>query len=146
MNQKSKKTVFVETYGCQMNEYDTELVRSILAKENYSFINDETTADIVMLNTCAIREHAHRKVYGRIHEIKHKRNGTPFKIGILGCMATNLRTDLLNNKNLEIDFIAGPDSYKRLPALIAECYNEGDKPFDLSLSEYETYSDIYPKR
>lgn len=144
-----------------MNEYDTELVRAILKKENYSFVTDELTADIIMLNTCAIREHAHRKVYGRIHEIKHKRQmahgkgHTPVKIGILGCMATNLRTELLENRKLEIDFIAGPDSYKRLPQLIEECFVTEDtranstsplhKPFDVTLSEFETYSDVMPK-
>jgi len=129
-----------------MNEYDTELVRSILDKAGYAFIGNELEADIVMLNTCAIREHAHRKVYGRVHEIHHKRQGKPVKIGILGCMATNLRTDLLENKSLKIDFIAGPDSYKRLPQLIAESYGEGEKPFDLTLSEFETYSDIFPSQ
>jgi len=142
------KKVFLETYGCQMNEYDSELVKAILAKKEYTFVKDELDADIVMLNTCAIREHAHRKIYGRVHDIRHKRNGKPVKIGILGCMATNLRTDLLENKNLDIDFIAGPDSYKRLPNLIAESYGEreGSKPFDLTLSEFETYSDVYPAR
>ncbi|MGE0267154.1 MAG: tRNA (N6-isopentenyl adenosine(37)-C2)-methylthiotransferase MiaB [Candidatus Omnitrophota bacterium] len=162
------KKVFVETYGCQMNEYDTELVKAILAKENYSFTPDELEADVIMLNTCAIREHAHRKIYGRIHEIKHKRHeikepekrDKPFKIGILGCMATNLRTELLENRNINIDFIAGPDSYKRLPQLIAESFAGEDndavgtglkpaptgKPFDVTLSEFETYSDVYPQR
>lgn len=154
-----EKRIFVETYGCQMNEYDTELVRSILLKENFSFVKDEAEADVIMLNTCAIRENAHRKVYGRIHEIKHKRaqqRGQPpfgdsplpkdVKIGILGCMATNLRTELLNNKNLDIDFIAGPDSYKRLPDLIRESYTSKEKLFDTTLSEFETYSDVYPSR
>ncbi len=154
--------VFVETYGCQMNEYDTELVKSILAKENFAFVKTEAEADVILLNTCAIREHAHRKVYGRIHEIKHNREklaqqknpGMPKsqlsvvtdnpKIGILGCMATNLRTDLLENRSLEIDFIAGPDSYKRLPDLIRESYNANGKNFDVTLSEFETYSDVHP--
>ncbi|MBP9855058.1 MAG: tRNA (N6-isopentenyl adenosine(37)-C2)-methylthiotransferase MiaB [Candidatus Omnitrophica bacterium] len=157
-----------------MNEYDTELVKAILAKENYSFTQSEIEADVIMLNTCAIREHAHRKIYGRIHEIKHKREehfkklnqpnepktlDKPFKIGILGCMATNLRTELLENRNINIDFIAGPDSYKRLPQLIAESFVDDvatvgaglkpartDKPFDVTLSEFETYSDVYPQR
>jgi tRNA-2-methylthio-N6-dimethylallyladenosine synthase len=131
-----------------MNEYDTELVRSILARAGYEFVRDELSADVVMLNTCAIRENAHRKVYGRVHEIKHLRNGSAsaVKIGILGCMATNLRTDLLENKHLDIDFIAGPDSYKRLPDLIAEAFRTGEKQFDLTLSEFETYSDVYPTR
>jgi len=130
-----------------MNEYDTELVRSILTKEGYTFVNDELTADIVMLNTCAIREHAHRKVYGRIHEIHHKRNGNPVKIGILGCMATNLRKELFEDHKLKIDFIAGPDSYKKLPELIRQTSDElGVKAYDLTLSEFETYSNVYPQR
>ena len=137
------KKIFIETYGCQMNEYDSELVRSILQKENYEFVTDEFKADIVMLNTCAIREHAHRKVYGRVHNIRHKRD-TPVMIGILGCMATNLRQDLLEDRSLKIDFIAGPDSYKRLPQLIQEASGEGQKSFDITLSEFETYSDVYP--
>ncbi len=139
-----------------MNEADTEIIRSILAKADYSFTTNEGDADIIMLNTCAIRENAHRKVYGRIHEIRHKRreakknellpagNNSPL-IGILGCMATNLRKELFENRKLKIDFIAGPDSYKRLPHLIEECMrDEGRKTYDLTLSEFETYSDIYP--
>ncbi len=141
------KRVFLETYGCQMNEYDSELVRSILRKENYEFVTDELKADIVMLNTCAIREHAHRKVYGRVHSIRHHRGkDKPVTIGILGCMATNLRQEIFEDRSLKIDFIAGPDSYKRLPQLIREAIGEGDKPFDVTLSEYETYSDIVPSR
>ena len=139
--------IFLETYGCQMNEYDSELVRSILKKENYEFVTDEFKADIVMLNTCAIREHAHRKVYGRVHNIRHTRGkDSPVMIGILGCMATNLRQDLLEDRSLKIDFIAGPDSYKRLPQLIHEASDEGQKSYDVTLSEFETYSDIYPSR
>ena len=90
----SSKKIFIETYGCQMNVYDTELVRSILAKAEYVLVPTENEADIVLLNTCAIREHAHQKVYNRIHEIK-RAHSNPVMIGILGCMATNLRTDLL---------------------------------------------------
>jgi len=143
----SNKKIYIQTWGCQMNEYDTELVRAILEKANYTFVKSELEADIVMLNTCAIRENAHRKIYGRIHNIHHQRNGNPVMIGILGCMATNLRTDLLENRNLKIDFIAGPDSYKRLPQLIDECTRDKiRKAYDLTLSEFETYSDIYPSR
>lgn len=144
-NIQTSKKVFVETYGCQMNEYDTELVKSILTKENYAIVKTENEADIVMLNTCAVRENAHRKVYGRVHDIHHRREGRPVMIGILGCMATNLRQELFENRKLKIDFIAGPDSYKRLPDLIREAQG-GEKAFDLTLSEFETYSDIYPAR
>jgi len=144
-NVVTQKKVFLETYGCQMNEYDSELVRSILKKENYEFVTDEFKADIVMLNTCAIREHAHRKVYGRVHNIRNARGeDSPVMIGILGCMATNLRQELLEDRSLKIDFIAGPDSYKRLPQLINEAFDEGQKSYDITLSEFETYSDIYP--
>src|ERR1700679_2115060 len=147
INSTLQKKIFLETYGCQMNEYDSELVRSILKKENYEFVTDEFKADIVMLNTCAIREHAHRKVYGRVHNIRHTRGkDSPVMIGILGCMATNLRQDLLEDRNLKIDFIAGPDSYKRLPQLILEASGEGQKSYDVTLSELETYSDITPSR
>src|SRR3989338_9595429 len=125
----SGKRLYIETYGCQMNSYDSELVRSILVKAKYALVPSEDEADVVLLNTCAIREHAHQKVYNRVHEIHQKRRsghkdttsqGHKPLIGILGCMATNLRTDLLENRRLDIDFIAGPDSYKRLPQLIEE--------------------------
>lgn len=129
-----------------MNEYDTELIRAILTKENYAFVPTEDEADIVMLNTCAIRENAHRKVYGRIHDIRHRRNGNPVLIGLLGCMATNLRKDLLEDRRLKIDLIAGPDSYKRLPDLIREAAQTGERAYDVTLSEFETYSDITPLR
>lgn len=137
-----------------MNVYDSELVQSILAKANYALVSREEEADVVLLNTCAIREHAHQKVYNRIHEIKRGHNGNPVMIGILGCMATNLRTELLQNRRLDIDFIAGPDSYKRLPQLIDEAAKkevrgkeqEVRRVFDITLSEFETYSDVYPQR
>jgi len=140
------RKVFVETYGCQMNEYDTELVRGILSRSGYELVDQDSAADIVLLNTCAVRENAHRKVFGKIHDIRHQNQGRPLMIGILGCMATNLRQDLLDDKNLKIDFIAGPDSYKRLPALIQQASEKGEKAFDLTLSEFETYSDVYPHR
>src|SRR3989338_7264719 len=111
INTLTQKKIFIETYVCQMNEYDTELIKAILVKENYAFVPTENEADIVMLNTCAIRENAHRKVYGRIHDIRHRREGRPVMIGLLGCMATNLRKDLLEDRKLKIDLIAGPDSY-----------------------------------
>ena len=95
-----------------MNEYDTELIKTILTKAKYKLVPNELDVDVVMLNTCAIRENAHRKVYGRIHDIRHEREGKPVMIGILGCMATNLRKELLENRNLKIDFIAGPDKKK----------------------------------
>jgi tRNA-2-methylthio-N6-dimethylallyladenosine synthase len=147
IDQTKQKKIFLETYGCQMNEYDSQLVRAILKKEDYEFVTDELKADIVLLNTCSVREHAHRRVYGRVHHIRHARGkDNPVMIGILGCMATHLRRDLLEDRSLKIDFIAGPDSYKRLPQLIREASDEGQKSYDVTLSEFETYSDVSPSR
>jgi tRNA-2-methylthio-N6-dimethylallyladenosine synthase len=129
-----------------MNEYDTEVVRAILRHEKYLFVENEQNADIVMLNTCSVRENANRKVYNRIHTIRSKKNGDPVIIGVLGCMATNFRKSLLDNKDLNIDFVAGPDSYKRLPGLIDNVLQTGEHAYDVTLSEFEDYSDVYPHR
>ena len=140
MNEK----VFIETYGCQMNVYDTELIKSILDKHNYEIVPEEANANIVMLNTCSVRDNANRKVYNRIHEIKNRNKNT--LVGVLGCMATNFKQELLDNPKLKIDFIAGPDSYKQLPTLISDLRDTGEKTYDVTLSEFETYSDVYPSR
>ncbi|MDA1354401.1 MAG: tRNA (N6-isopentenyl adenosine(37)-C2)-methylthiotransferase MiaB [bacterium] len=141
------KTAYLETYGCQMNEYDSELVKTILTKAGYEFVLSPNTADVVMLNTCSVRDNANRKVYNRVHTLRQSRTTeAPFKVGILGCMATNIRKDLLEDRSLKIDFIAGPDSYKKLPDLISTGFESGEKTFNLTLSEFETYSDVYPTR
>ncbi|RAP38886.1 tRNA (N6-isopentenyl adenosine(37)-C2)-methylthiotransferase MiaB [Candidatus Marinamargulisbacteria bacterium SCGC AAA071-K20] len=139
-----KEKVFIETYGCQMNVYDTELVKSILTKHKFSIVDKEEQAEIVMLNTCSVRDNANRKIYNRVHEIK-KQNQNAL-IGVLGCMATNFKKDLLDNTKLKIDFIAGPDSYKQLPTLIEDLRETNEKTYDINLSEFETYSDVYPVR
>ena len=87
--------VYIETFGCQMNEYDTQLVRSILKSGGYRFTECSDTADIVLLNTCAIRENAHNKVYGHLGGLKHLKRQRGVIIGVLGCMAQNLKKDLL---------------------------------------------------
>lgn len=140
------KNVFIETYGCQMNMYDTELIRSILKKEDFQLVEKEEDADVVMLNTCSVRDNANRKVFNRVHEIRNRRPGHPVLVGVLGCMATNFRRKLLDNPGLKIDFIAGPDSYKQLPVLIRDVADTGEKRFNVTLSEFETYSDVFPSR
>ncbi|MEJ2635279.1 MAG: tRNA (N6-isopentenyl adenosine(37)-C2)-methylthiotransferase MiaB, partial [Calditrichia bacterium] len=140
------KKVYIETYGCQMNEYDTELVRAILLEHEYSLTGREDDADIVMLNTCSVRENANRKVYNRIHTIRQNHNGNGVMIGVLGCMASNFRKTLLEDRELKLDFVAGPDSYKRLPQLIREVEEKGSGAYDVTLSEFEDYSDVYPAR
>jgi tRNA-2-methylthio-N6-dimethylallyladenosine synthase len=140
------KKVYIETYGCQMNEYDTELVRAVLQESDYQVVEQEQDADIVMLNTCSVRDNANRKVYNRIHTLRHSRNGDPVLIGVLGCMATNFRKDLLENRNLKLDFVVGPDSYKRLPKLLKTVQEKGESVYDVTLSEFEDYKDVYPSR
>ena len=138
--------VYIETFGCQMNEYDTELVKAVLQESNYKLIGSVEEAEVVLLNTCSVRDKANRKIYNRIHKINQNSNSRSPLIGILGCMATNFRQELLEKFNLPIDFIAGPDSYKRLPKLIEQVKTSGKKSFDVTLSEFETYSDVYPSR
>jgi len=139
-----QKKVFIETYGCQMNMYDTELIKSILISNQFGLTEKESDADIVMLNTCSVRDNANRKIQNRVHEIKKAKKNT--MIGVLGCMATNFKTELLENKSFPIDFIAGPDSYKTLPTLINSLISSGKQQYDVTLSEFETYSDINPTR
>lgn len=140
------KKVYIETYGCQMNEYDSELIKSILAANDYEFTDHEEEAEVIFLNTCAIRENAHSKIYGRLGELKRIKNSNPgLVVGLLGCMSQNLRGTLNRNENL-VDIFAGPDSYKRLPGMIASVLDGGLKAYDFSLSEFEDYSDVYPKR
>lgn len=141
------KKVYIETYGCQMNEYDSELVRSILRATNeYEFTEKEADADVVFLNTCAIRENAHTKMYARLGDLKHlKRGNGRVVVGLLGCMSQNLRGNLKANEEV-VDIFAGPDSYKRLPSMIESVLSNGHKEYDFSLSEFEDYSDVYPQR
>ncbi|MCS6927846.1 MAG: tRNA (N6-isopentenyl adenosine(37)-C2)-methylthiotransferase MiaB, partial [Candidatus Binatia bacterium] len=133
------KKFYIETYGCQMNEYDSLLAEKIL-EGTAERTDDVRAADVILLNTCAIRENAHQKVYGRLRELSHlHRRGA--KIGILGCMAQNLREDLLH-ENLPVDFIVGPDALRRLQDLVANTSTE--KQNHTTLSRTETYDDITP--
>jgi tRNA-2-methylthio-N6-dimethylallyladenosine synthase len=142
--------VHIETFGCQMNEYDSELVRTLLKREGYLFTEDRECADIILMNTCAIRENAHTKVYTHLSDLKALKKTRPLVVGVLGCMAQNLKEDLTNKEPL-VDILAGPDSYRQLPMLISNAMRaqqEGEKSKGLAvdLSEYETYDDIVPER
>ncbi len=139
------KRVYIETYGCQMNEYDTEIVKTILKRHQYQFIDNPDDADVLFLNTCSVRENAHQKVIQRIYSFKQlRKQKKDVVIGVLGCMAQNLRKDLLDDK-LGVDLAAGPDSYKHLPEMLNRVFEQGKKQSDFTLSEYETYSDIIPE-
>jgi tRNA-2-methylthio-N6-dimethylallyladenosine synthase len=110
--------LYVETYGCQMNEYDSGLVRSILGADGYRIVQSPEEAGVILLNTCAIREKAHEKVYNRLEALGYlKRRDSRTVIGVLGCMAQNLGDDLFA-QGLPVDFIAGPDNYRALPEMI----------------------------
>lgn len=138
--------VLLLTYGCQMNEYDSELVASILARNGYSLVHDGQSADIILLNTCAVRETANTRVYARVNQLLgEKKNRSDLTVGILGCIPQNLKGELLN-KFPGVDFVCGPDSYRALPELIKNARESDQRGFALDLSEYETYSDIAPTR
>lgn len=141
-------SIYIETYGCQMNEYDSELVKSILAKRGFDLTDALESADVVLLNTCAVRERAHLRIYGRLQALKKEkaaRNGRDLTVGILGCMAQNLKDDLLDGHDT-VDFIAGPDAYRELPGLIDSARGGVAGGAALKLSRTETYSGVDPIR
>lgn len=141
----SKKQVYIETYGCQMNLADTELVQGILNKNGYTLANDVHEADVVFLNTCSIRDNAEQRIYGRLGNLKTLKDKKPgMVVGILGCMAERLRTNLIEEKKL-VDMVVGPDEYRRLPELLDVVYS-GGKGIGVKLSRTETYDDIMPYR
>ncbi|MCB9248847.1 MAG: tRNA (N6-isopentenyl adenosine(37)-C2)-methylthiotransferase MiaB [Ignavibacteriales bacterium] len=140
-----KSNVYIETYGCQMNLADTEIVQGILANKGYDLTNNIKKADVVLLNTCSIRENAEQRIYGRLGNIKTLRNKKPnLVIGILGCMAERLREDLVTDKKI-VDLVVGPDEYRRLPEFIDTAFN-GEKGIGVKLSKTETYDDLVPFR
>src|SRR5437016_12883011 len=136
--------VFIETFGCQMNEYDTELVRAILKARGYGFTDSADTADVVLLNTCAIRENAHNRVYGHLGLLRPLKEERGLVIGVLGCMAQNLKQDLLAGESL-IDVLVGPDNYRALPGLL-ERAAAGREGMVVDLSDSATDADVAPDR
>ncbi|MCE7977865.1 MAG: tRNA (N6-isopentenyl adenosine(37)-C2)-methylthiotransferase MiaB [Nitrospira sp. NTP1] len=143
-------TVHIETFGCQMNEYDSELVRTLLRKAGFEFTEDRERADVMLMNTCAIRENAHNKVYGHLAELKAVKEQRPLVVGVLGCMAQNLKEELTEKQPL-VDVLVGPDGYRQLPGLLTNALNAEDQGLSrrglaVDLSEYETYDDILPER
>jgi tRNA-2-methylthio-N6-dimethylallyladenosine synthase len=139
------KQFFIETYGCQMNFSDSEIVASILEEEGYVSTKEIKDADIIFVNTCSIRDHAEQKIRKRLEYMQSlKRRNSRLVIGMLGCMAERLKTQLLEEEQV-LDLIAGPDSYRDLPRLMAEV-ESGRKAINTLLSIDETYADISPVR
>ncbi len=140
-----KNKVYIETYGCQMNLADTEIVFGILQNSGYGITKDADNADVILLNTCSIRENAEQRIYGRLGNFKNLKASKPnLVVGILGCMAERLRTDLVEKRKI-VDVVVGPDEYRRLPQLIDTAFN-GNKGIGVTLSRTETYDDIIPYR
>ncbi|MBQ7517717.1 MAG: tRNA (N6-isopentenyl adenosine(37)-C2)-methylthiotransferase MiaB [Bacteroidales bacterium] len=138
------RRVYIETYGCQMNFNDSEVVLSILQKAGYRYTERMEEADVILANTCSIRDNAEQRILGRIEQFafqKRKRKGV--LVGILGCMAERLKEELLENS--AVDLVVGPDCYRRLPELLECCQVEG-KGIDTLLSREETYADVAPVR
>jgi tRNA-2-methylthio-N6-dimethylallyladenosine synthase len=148
------KKVYIETYGCQMNVADTEVVLSVLNKAGFSPTTELEGADLAFMNTCAIRENAEEKVWNRLEHWKTlKRRNPNVVIGVLGCMAEHLRKDLLKNSGSIVDLVVGPDEYRKLPALVesiagmdATLSSDDRTQIAVKLSRTETYDDILPFR
>ena len=143
LNSDSKQ-VCIETYGCQMNVSDSEVVLSILEKVGYSLCDSADNASLILINTCSIRENAEQKIWSRLEQLRSfKRKNPNLVIGILGCMAERLKENLLENG--VADIVAGPDTYRSLPTLL-EAVSTGEKQANTLLSQEETYADISPVR
>ena len=139
------KKLYLESYGCQMNFSDSEVVASIMSNEGYLTTRNLEEADIILINTCSIRENAETRVRNRLTEFKKRKEDNPeLVVGILGCMAERLKKSLLEEEKL-VDLVAGPDAYRDLPNLVDEV-GTGQKAVNVLLSRDETYADISPVR
>ena len=142
---EADKKFYIESYGCQMNFADSEVVASIVSKEGYNSTNDLNEADLILLNTCSIREKAELTVRKRLESFnKLKRKNKNLKVGVLGCMAERLKSKFLDEEKI-VDLVVGPDAYKDIPNLLEEI-NEGRNAVNVILSKEETYGDISPVR
>src|SRR6266571_3479076 len=135
--------IYIETYGCQMNVSDSELMLGVLGREGYVRTDDPADADVMLVNTCAVRDHAEQRVLGRMGELKrHKRPGDV--LGVVGCMAQRLGPELLQRVP-QVDLVVGPDGYRGLPALIARA-RAGERAAEVEFKSWEHYEDVPPVR
>lgn len=145
VNTGKARKLYIESYGCQMNFSDSEIVASILQNEGYDTTSELSSADVVFLNTCSIREKAEQTVRNRLtHFTALKKQKPELIVGVLGCMAERLKTRLLEEEKI-VDLVAGPDAYRDLPKLLVQV-DDGDKAVNTFLSREETYADISPVR
>ena len=147
MEKKTKK-YYIETYGCQMNKYDSELVAGMLKEQGFQETDSSSDTDLILVNTCSVRQHAENRVLGRLDAFQVLKQKNPdLIIGVLGCMAIRLQDQLLNQKAM-VNFVLGPDNYRSLPEVLAKLSN-GERQNRLSLAEFdnhEIYSELYPNR
>lgn len=142
---KPAKNLYIESYGCAMNFSDSEIIASILEKDGFTTINSDKDADVIFLNTCAIRDNAENRIWTRLQDLKHLKKKNPnLVVGVLGCMAERIKTKLLDQEKL-VDIVVGPDAYRDLPALL-EKVEDGHKAVNVLLSREETYGEITPVR
>jgi len=140
-----ERRLYIETYGCQMNVNDSEIVKGILRRYGFRPTDKIDQADVIFLNTCSVRENAERKIFERLRHLRHfKRKKEDLVIGILGCMAERLRKDLVQKEPI-VDLVVGPDEYRKLPTLV-QAAQQGEKGIAVKLSRVETYDDIEPLR
>lgn len=137
------KKLFIETYGCQMNVADSEVVAAVMATDGYVLTDELKDADAVMLNTCSVRDNAEQKVLGRLQYLASLKKKHPMAIGVIGCMAERMQDELIREHG--VDFVAGPDSYLDLPNLVG-AVEKGEKAISINLSTTETYKDVIPAR
>jgi tRNA-2-methylthio-N6-dimethylallyladenosine synthase len=138
------KKLFIETYGCQMNVADSEVVAAVMKMAGYETCDTIDDADAVFLNTCSIRDNAEQKIYHRLETLEAERKkGRQIILGVLGCMAERVKNELVDRHH--VNLVCGPDSYLNLPDMIAQCEN-GNNAVDIELSKTETYRDIIPQR
>ncbi len=145
VRKNNSKKFYIESYGCQMNFADSEVVASIISKEGYDSTTNLNDADLILLNTCSIREKAETTVRKRLESFnKLKKNNNNLKVGVLGCMAERLKSKFLDEEKI-VDLVVGPDAYKDIPNLLDEI-NEGRNAVNVLLSKEETYGDVSPVR
>lgn len=141
----SSRKLYIESYGCAMNFSDSEIIASIMGEHGFTSTQDELDADVIFLNTCAIRDNAEQRIRERLKHLRmNKKRNNDLIIGVLGCMAERLKDKLLEEEKL-VDVVAGPDSYRELPKLVAEV-DEGGRAINVLLSREETYGDLNPVR
>ena len=142
------KRLFVETYGCQMNEADTELITGLMRHRGYSLAESAEAADVVLLNTCAVRDKAEQRIFGRLGWLKTlKRDNPDLVLGVAGCMAERMRDNIVEKAPF-VDLVIGPDAYRRLPDMVDSAFSDEATDFqvDVRLDKREMYSDVQVDR